>query len=203
MKQEMSNKMKLSDEELMRRVARKDASAFEILSERYSKLIYSVALKTLGKPHDAEDLRQQILVLLWDKAGSWDARRGRLSTWLCSVTRNRAIDMIRSWRAQSGMLERYRSESEGRLAGRSPGSAPSVVSSGEQCKLARRALGCLRPQDRELLSLVYFGELTHAEIARRQGIPLGTVKARVSRALKQLRRIAHGHQFAELAPLAA
>ena len=192
----------VSDEELARRVAQKDAEAFNALAERYGGLIYATALRVLAKPHDAEDLRQQVLILLWEKIPSWNPERGRLSTWIASVTRNRAIDLTRKWRSQSDLMARFQNERTA-SSGRENSPTTSEIATWENHELARRALVRLRPEDRRILAQVYFEDLTHAEVARRNGMPLGTVKAKVSRALKQLRRISQGYRFAEMAPAAA
>ena len=192
----------LTDEELVERVTRRDAEAFNVLSDRYAGLIYATAMRVLNKSHDAEDLRQQVLILLWDKLPAWDPQKGRLSTWICSVTRNRAIDVTRKWRSQSNLIDRFTNETKETWGDESSPTTSSIASL-ENHQLARKALARLRAEDRSILSQVYFQDLTHAEVARRNGMPLGTVKAKVSRALKQLRRIAQGYQFAEMAPAAA
>lgn len=191
-----------TDEELAHLVAQKDAEAFNIIAERYAGLIYATALRVLAKPHDAEDLRQQVLILLWDKLPSWNPERGRLSTWIASVTRNRAIDLTRKWRSQSDLLNRFQNEGKGSWGSESSPTTTDI-STWENHELARKALVRLRPEDRRILTQVYFQDMTHAEVARRNGMPLGTVKAKVSRALKQLRRITQGYQFAELTSAAA
>src|SRR3972149_5625825 len=86
----------LGDDELMRRLFYRDRRAFEAMFDRYGDLVYSTALRVLRDPHLAEDISQEIFVRLWRKPDSYVAERGRFLTWLISVTRNRAVDEVRS-----------------------------------------------------------------------------------------------------------
>ncbi len=91
-----SDYKQLADEELMRRLFHKDKRAFEAIFDRYGDLVYSTSLRVLRDAHLAEDISQEIFVRLWRKPESYVAERGRFLTWLISVTRNRAVDEIRS-----------------------------------------------------------------------------------------------------------
>src|SRR5688500_7791673 len=86
----------LDDEELMQRLVYRDLWAFRALYDRYGSLVYSAALRVLRDPQVAEDMVQEIFLRIWRKPDSYVAQRGRFATWLTSVTRNRAVDEIRS-----------------------------------------------------------------------------------------------------------
>jgi hypothetical protein len=86
----------LDDEELMQRLFYRDLNAFRALYDRYGNLAYSTALRVVRDPQIAEDMVQEIFLRLWRKPESYVAQRGRFATWLTSVSRNRAVDEVRS-----------------------------------------------------------------------------------------------------------
>src|SRR2546425_11198517 len=86
----------LDDEELMQRLSFRDLEAFRALFSRYGTLVYSTALRVVRDAQIAEDMVQEIFLRLWRKPDSYVAQRGRFATWLTSVTRNRAVDELRS-----------------------------------------------------------------------------------------------------------
>src|SRR3972149_3914748 len=97
----------LGDDELMRRLFYRDRRAFEAIFDRYGDLVYSTALRVLRDLHLAEDISQEIFVRLWRNPSAYVAERGRFLTWLISVTRNRAVDEVRS----RGRRQRYETAS--------------------------------------------------------------------------------------------
>ena len=86
----------LDDEELMQRLVYSDLQAFRALYSRYGNLVYSASLRVVRDAQIAEDMVQEIFLRIWRKPDSYVSQRGRFSTWLTSVTRNRAVDEIRS-----------------------------------------------------------------------------------------------------------
>src|SRR3990172_13341309 len=87
---------RLEDEELMQRLFYRDLEAFRALYDRYGDRVYSTTLRIVRDVHLAQDMVQEIFLRLWRKPDSYVAQRGRFSTWLTSVARNRAVDEIRS-----------------------------------------------------------------------------------------------------------
>src|SRR3972149_457554 len=87
---------RLDDEELMQRLFYRDLQAFRALYSRYGNLVYSASLRIVRDAQIAEDMAQEIFLRIWRKPESYEPRRGRFVTWLTSVTRNRAVDEIRS-----------------------------------------------------------------------------------------------------------
>jgi RNA polymerase sigma-70 factor (ECF subfamily) len=86
----------LDDEELMERLYFGDLQAFRALYQRYGNLVYSASLRVVRDTQIAEDMVQEIFLRIWRKPDAYVARRGRFVTWLTSVTRNRAVDEVRS-----------------------------------------------------------------------------------------------------------
>lgn len=177
----------LDDEELMRRLTYRDLHAFKALFSRYGNLVYSTALRVLRDPQMAEDMVQEIFLRLWRKPDSYTATRGKFSTWLTSVARNRAVDEVRSrnrrYRHETASPEEQEREFPG------PDTEDPAVSAelADQRRLILVALAALPPDQRKTIELAYFGGLTQQEIAEKLDQPLGTVKTRIRLGMQKLR----------------
>src|SRR5262245_38521546 len=161
-------------EALLRRLAAGDARALGELFDAYSGLLGGLALRILQSRAEAEDVVQEVFVQVWRQAARFDGRRGNPEAWLCTITRTRALDRLRRRAA--------RRERTGAAA--PPG---ADVPRPEESLAVRQALGELSPEQRRALELAYYEGLTHAEIARRLGEPLGTIKTRIRTAMTRLR----------------
>ncbi len=177
----------LDDEELMQRLAYRDLAAFRALYARYGNLVYSVALRVVRDPQLAEDMSQEIFLRLWRKPESYAATRGRFGTWLTSVTRNRAVDEIRSRNRRFRHETSSPEEQERDFAGPENDDPSLRAEISDQRRLIRIALQGLPKEQREAIELAYFGGLTQQEIAERLGQPLGTVKTRIRLGMQKLR----------------
>lgn len=169
---------------LVRRVAEGDAEALRVLYDRLGRIVYSFALKHTRDPGLAEECTQDAFVALWRRAGSFDPARAKLSTWLLVVTRNKAIELLRSRGRRAEAV--HDAEIETVLEDDAPGPADAL----EHADLSQRvaeALAELPAEQREVVLLSYFDGLSHGEIAEVIGIPLGTVKGRMRLALDRLR----------------
>lgn len=158
-----------------------DKSALAVLYDRYSRLVYTVAFRILNNGPEAEDLTQEIFLNLWQKQ-TYDPNRSALSCFLSTVTRNRAIDRVRS-----------RSNRRRILKGLVPQTVPDFsipveqASRGERSQRVQEALQNLPEKQRELLWLAYFHGFSQSEIASHTNIPLGTVKSRMRQGLLKLK----------------
>lgn len=158
-----------------------DKSALAVLYDRYSRLVYTVAFRILNNGPESEDLTQEIFLNLWQKQ-TYDPTRSALSSFLSTVTRNRAIDRVRS-----------RSNRRRILKGMVPQTVPDFsvpveqASQGERSQRVRAALQNLPEKQRELLWLAYFHGFSQSEIASHTNIPLGTVKSRMRQGLLKLK----------------
>jgi RNA polymerase sigma factor (sigma-70 family) len=170
----------LSDESLLAGMADGDQDAAATFVRRYQARVYGLAMTVTGVPAVAEEVAQESFVKAWRHASTYDARRGRVSTWLLTITRNTAVDAVR-----------YRHEDPTDpsllMALLSPPRRGSEDAQ-DTSLLLREALAALPPGQREPILLMTFSGLTAKEIAARHDIPLGTVKTRVRRGLRAMRQ---------------
>jgi RNA polymerase sigma-70 factor, ECF subfamily len=177
----------LDDEELMLRLAYRDLVAFRALYDRYGNLVYSAALRVVRDAQVAEDMVQEIFLRIWRKPESYVAQRGRFVTWLTSVTRNRAVDEVRS-RGRRFRHETASPEEQERELPASEQDDPALTAElSDQRRLILAALKQIPAEQREIIELAYFGGLTQQEIADRLSQPLGTVKTRIRLGMQKLR----------------
>jgi RNA polymerase sigma factor (sigma-70 family) len=166
------------DADVAARFAAGDPDAVRAVYQSYGRLVYSVAYKVLGDVGLAEDATQQTFIQAWRAAGSFDPSR-KLGPWLATIARRAAIDVHRQHRRHQS-LDGLDSADPALVS--LPPSAEQISDVWE----VRRALDTLPAQDRELIRLQHYRELTHAEIAERLNIPVGTVKSRSFRAHRRL-----------------
>jgi RNA polymerase sigma-70 factor (ECF subfamily) len=171
------------DRSCMERIRAGDMRALEELYDRHSGLLYSAALRILGRAADAEEVLQEAWLQAWNRAESYDVARGAVVAWLLTLLRSRAIDRVRS-RASRQRVEQAVAEAPPPQAVVEP---PAVAAQRELQERVTSALEELAPQQRQVLELAYFGGLSQSEIASRLGAPLGTVKSWTRQALMRLR----------------
>src|SRR5262245_28355988 len=176
-----------SDGDALAAAVRGDGAAVATLYDRYSRLVYSLALRIVQIDAEAEDVVQEVFAQMFRQAGRYDSRRGSVSSWLLTIARSRAIDHVRA-----------RKRLPDRRFGREPESAAenlpdpradqeSQTLSEEQVQRVRRALGGLPAEQRKAVELAYYEGLSQSEIAERLKEPLGTVKSRIRTAMIKLR----------------
>jgi RNA polymerase sigma-70 factor (ECF subfamily) len=168
-----------SDSALLLLIEQRDEAAMARLFQRHSRVVYSVALRVLQEPTQAEDVLQEVFMQVWRKPISLDLGRGCLSSLLAVTARNRSIDLLRR-RKQTQSTDGYDLPSSFNLASESE----------QRLLLDRvRTVAINLPEDQQTaLRLAFFEGLTHTEIAARTGIPLGTIKTRIRSALQTLGR---------------
>jgi RNA polymerase sigma-70 factor (ECF subfamily) len=174
-----------SDEDLMRRAQANDPRAFEKLYDRHSARAFRVARHVCVSTTAAEDAMQEGFLSMWRSRATFRPEGGSFGSWAMSIVRNRAVDSVRhaaaGHRPPSGGGEHLGPDPEG-------GSVEDeVIARGEADDL-RAALRRLPDAQSEVITLAFFGALTHSEIARRLSIPEGTVKGRMRLGLDKLRR---------------
>lgn len=181
------------DGELVVRARTGDEAAGEELVRRYRRLVYSVALQLLGNREDALDVAQDTLLRFFSRLGRFETHRP-VKPWLLTIARNRARDLLRRRRVRrteplpgADQEERFRPELIDASAG------PEDAS--RQAELKRQiwgALGSLPPEQREILVLRDYQDLSYSEIAAVLAVPVGTVMSRLHRARKALGRQLEG-----------
>jgi RNA polymerase sigma-70 factor (ECF subfamily) len=154
-----------------------DAERFDSWVREHVAVLYKVAYRLVGSPHDAEDVVQDTFRSAWTSRQLYDSARSERA-WLLAILRRRAAD---HWRSREPRHQFLDAEPAGlERAGSDP-------FAGELSNAMQRGLALLPDEIREALLLVVVGELTHQEAADIQGVPLGTVLSRVSRGRRRLR----------------
>lgn len=170
-----------AEEELLAALARGDLSALEHVYDRFSTLMFSVALRMLGSRSAAEDLVHDVFLEAWRASSSFDPRRGTLRTWLMVRLRSRALDRLRS----AGQTRRVDTGGEDLPEPKTVPAEDPELSPDRQA--VRGVVAELPTSQRQVIELAYFSGLSASEIAVRVGIPVGTVKSRTAKALSWLR----------------
>lgn len=173
-----------TDEALMARVAEGDALAFAAIYDRHHRQAYSLARRITGQGGGAEDATQDAFFSLWGGAARFDPNRGRLTSWLLTLVRNRSIDLLRRGAPHAAHQDLFEHAAERIEA---PERTEEKVQEMQESEQTRRLVAELPPEQREVIDLAYFAGYTQAEIAARVGVPLGTVKSRVRLGLEKLR----------------
>ncbi|MGB3310274.1 MAG: sigma-70 family RNA polymerase sigma factor [Nodosilinea sp.] len=173
----------VSDRDLVKRLWAGDTSALATLYDRYSSMVYTLALKMLANPTEAEDLTQEVFVNFWQRQ-QYNPDRGSIGSYLATYTRSRAIDRLRISSGRATILQRFQRITA--ASSRSPSPVDHATQQ-EQRQYLRVALDQLPPAEREVLEIAYFQGLSQSEIAAQLGIPLGTVKSRCRQGLLRLR----------------
>jgi RNA polymerase sigma-70 factor (ECF subfamily) len=169
------------DAVLLARIAQRDPQALEAFYDRHAKHVFSQALAVLKDPDSAKDLSQEVFLLVWRHAATYRPT-GPPRSWLLRLTRNRAIDELRQ-RQRRFHIDLTLSENvyETFAVGSDPGDTAQRLG-------ARQVVDSLPAAQREALLLAFFRGMTHQEIANHLRLPLGTIKARIRRALLTLRQ---------------
>jgi len=178
----------ITDGVLLHRIALRDQSAFALLYDRYATVLYSLSLSILKRANDAEDVLQECFLQIWEKAYAFDGLKGSVYTWLVTMTRNRAIDRLRSKHFQISQ-QRQPDFNFDMIAANDSFSPLEHTSMTERAHYVRQAFTMLPAEQREVLQMAYFDGYSQSEIAGRLQIPLGTVKTRTRQAIKKLRAL--------------
>ena len=164
---------------LIARTRQRDQDAFARLYDRYSPLVYSVALRVLRNPSAAEDVLHDIFLQLWRSPEKFDSARGNFASWLAVVARNRAIDGTRR--------ERPRIDPE-EVVLISPSNIETEVERNAVAEKIRNLLQEMPAAQRSAVEMAFFDGMTHGEIAAATHEPLGTIKTRIRSALMTIRK---------------
>jgi len=169
-----------SDLALVMAIQSGDQGAMGTLYDRYSSIVYSVALRVLQDTGAAEDVLQDVFMQLWRNPGAFDASRGNMAAWLAVIARHRAIDALRRRRPENDIEDVVVSVE------------PDLASEAERARTmdkVRDALQTMPSPQRSALEMAYFEGMTHFEIAEKTGEPLGTIKTRIRTGLLSLRKM--------------
>lgn len=177
---------RMEDLQLIKLIALKDAPALEQLYDRYEKAIYCFAHRIVNDVMMAEEVVQELFMRIWNFAERYESTQGKLSTWMFTLTRNIAIDILRK---KQNRLQKQLTEQQQLNA--IPDLSRAIEEEVENNWIGdevRQAMKSLNEDQQMVVEWIYYQGLTQQEVAERYAIPLGTVKSRVRLAMKQLKQ---------------
>jgi len=177
--QSAGSQLAIKDSVLVSGVRAGDEHAMAQLYDRYSPVVYSVALRVLADTGAAEDVLQEVFLQLWRNPAAFDSNRGSLGAWLAVITRNRAIDSLRKRKPETAADEVVISVDL---------DIENETDRRRVLEKVRGLVNALPPEQRKALEMAFFEGLTHTEIAERTKEPLGTIKTRIRTGLLSLRK---------------
>jgi RNA polymerase sigma-70 factor (ECF subfamily) len=169
----------MTDQELQHLLHQQDRRAIEYLYDKYSDSLYGILLRMVRDEALAADIMQEGFVKVWRFGTQYDARQGRIFTWLLNIFRRTAIDKMRS--------KHWRQRQQTETIETAPPQAGGRMTNPEHIGL-QELIGHLDEKYQEVIDLVYFQGYTHQEVQQQLAIPLGTVKSRLRTGLRQLRQ---------------
>ena len=180
-----NDRLNLTDAELFLLLQNGQTDPLGILYDRHAALVYGIAFQLLGNTSEAEDLTQDIFLIL-TKECSYDPQRGTLRTYLAILTRSRALDRLRARTRNQQRLHGHSSNENDRVLSESP---IEDISQLERSEEVQQALQQLSSKEQEVLKMAYYQGMSQSEIATRLNTALGTVKSRSRRGLLKLRQV--------------
>ncbi len=182
MNEQTASENQPSMEELMLAVSsRRDVDAFEVIFKHFAPRVKAYMAKLSADTQTAEELMQETMIAVWNKADQFDFSKGALSTWIFTIARNQRIDAVRRARrpefdpTDPAFVPDEEQPADVRIAER------------QSASQLRAAMADLPKEQCTLLELAYFEESTHSAIAKKLNLPLGTVKSRLRLAFSKLR----------------
>jgi RNA polymerase sigma-70 factor (ECF subfamily) len=166
---------------LIQRIGARDERAVGELYDRHSRHLYNLIVRILHDRAHAEDVLQEVFIALWTRIDTYEVALGSPVAWLVRIARNRAIDRLRAAGTRTRAVEAAPTNFVEQPT------PEDWASASEQARAVTRALEALPHEQRLLIEDSYFLGLTHAELAARHGLPLGTVKTRIRTGLQTLR----------------
>ncbi|HDY98772.1 MAG TPA: sigma-70 family RNA polymerase sigma factor [Pseudomonas sabulinigri] len=166
--------------QLLEAVGRADEHAFEQLYQLTSAKLFGICKRMLARRQDAEDVLQEIYILVWRKAGQYDGQLGNPITWLAMLARNKCIDRIRS-----GGFDNHLDPVE--LDDQDPLNADATLDQDGVQRRLKTCMSTLQEKHRTVIQIAFFDGCTYDDLAKRTGVPLGTMKSWIRRGLQSLK----------------
>jgi RNA polymerase sigma-70 factor (ECF subfamily) len=167
----------------------RDQSAFASLFEHFAPRLKGFLKRQGASDSEADDLTQDVMLTVWRKADQFEPEKAAASTWIFTIARNRRIDVLRRERRPEP------DANDPMLVSDPEPSAEAHMSTAQIQVRIREAMATLPPEQVEVLTLSFFEDISHSEIADRLGIPLGTVKSRLRLAFRKVKALV-GEEFA-------
>jgi RNA polymerase sigma factor (sigma-70 family) len=172
-----------TESQLLEGILNRDQQIFSYLYDSYAPTLYGVILKVVHEEQEATDVLQEVFVKIWKSIGKYDPQKGRLFTWMLNISRNTAIDVLRSKSYKLDQITRDL-HNDIDLYAQHLSVKPLVDNLG-----LRKVVDHLSPEQKSIIDLAYYKGCTQEEIAKILDIPLGTVKTRTRNAINNLRLI--------------
>jgi RNA polymerase sigma factor (sigma-70 family) len=179
------------DRELVQRLRRGDEDAFRGLFGRYAPAAKALALRVVRQSHLAEEIVQEAFLAVWRNPDGYDSERGSVRSWLMGMVHHRAVDLVRREEAYRRRAEDSIPEALEEQADHAQ-DVVEMLGLPEERRIVRAALDELSEEQRDVLTLMYFGGLSQTQIAEKTGIPLGTVKSRTLLGMRRMRTALEG-----------
>ncbi len=180
-----TNQQILEEAFLLVRISQQDESALGKLYDRYARIIYAFAFKSLENVEESEEIVIDVFAQVWRTANSYDPEKSRVDTWLFMIARSRILDRLRNLQRSS---KKQTASREAYL--QSPNTSPDPIEDvviSERRSVVLAALEQLTPKNRQILELAYYKGLSHQQISQVLNLPLGTVKSCIRLSLNKLR----------------
>jgi RNA polymerase sigma-70 factor (ECF subfamily) len=176
------------DVTLLERIQRRDEQALAKLYDRYAPLLYTLALRIVATQEESEDIVQEVFLQVWNKANSYIRDRGTVYSWITTLTRNKAIDRVRSKRYKQQSKETKLDEIDNTVASQSSNPHQTVLLK-EYQEIVTAAKKKLSNIEAKILELSYYGGYSQVEIAKMLKMPLGTVKTKMRQGIIKMRQL--------------
>ncbi|WP_310425630.1 sigma-70 family RNA polymerase sigma factor [Chamaesiphon sp. VAR_48_metabat_135_sub] len=171
---------------LLTKIAEGDRTALSQLYDRYSRMIYAIAWKSLNSVEDCEEVVLDVFAQIWKIADRFDSDKGSVEQWIFTLARSRILDRLRKFQRLNKIHEAISTgkEIEFPTASVDPIEAVEIL---ERRQQVLAALSRIPPEQRQVIEMAYYQGLTHTEIAAATGLSLGTVKTRLRLGLSKLK----------------
>jgi RNA polymerase sigma-70 factor, ECF subfamily len=172
-----------SDSDLVQALQSGHVNVLGEIYDRYGSAVYRLALKMLGNTTEAEDLTQEVFTTFWQGITKYDPQRGTILTYLLTIARSRSLNKLRQYKSRQNLVEQCTTNFA---------TAYHPPDTAHQETVAERvgvALAAIPPEQKQVLELAYYGDLSQSAIANQLDLPLGTVKTRSRQGLLKLKQL--------------
>jgi RNA polymerase sigma-70 factor, ECF subfamily len=186
-----TNEPRLDDTTLLTRIAKQDQAALSELYDRYARIIYAIAMRSLRSPEESEEVVLDVFAQVWRIAERYDSHKSRVDTWLFMMARSRILDRVRKLQRRTPATGAALDISEIQT----PAPNVDLIEAAVIAERREQVIAVLQKipdEQRVVLELAYYQGLSHSEIAAQTGLSLGTVKTRIRLGLNKLRSALEG-----------